>query len=262
MFQMPCPYSRGADTDRPGHARTTPITGGGRAVIVTMLFDLIAPVGMFYGLRAAVVGTYLALLASAAPPGLTAVAGLVRHRRLDRLGVVVMTMTLLSACVSLITGSPQFLLAKEGWITGLWGAWFLISLNGKRPLAFRFSRQLLEGRWTPGARAGASGNRAAASWDGLWDSVPRVRRIWRICTVMWGCALLVDAAIRVAMAYTLPIGLVPALSGALWPVTFIGLQVITNIYFYRAGLWSILHRHSTAADSAFTRTIRGKTPIP
>jgi hypothetical protein len=96
----------------------------------------------------------------------------------------------------------------------------------------------------------------------LWDSVPRFRRIWRICTVIWGCALLVDAAIRVAMAYTLPIGLVPALSGALWPVTFIGLQVITNIYFYRAGLWSILRRHSTVADSAFTRTIRGKTPIP
>jgi hypothetical protein len=262
MTSKACPNSRGADTDRPGPSRTTPIRGGERAVIITMLFDLIAPVGMFYGLRAAGVGTYLALLASAAPPGLTAVAGLVRHRRLDRLGVVVMTMMLLSTGVSLITGSPQFLLAKEGWITGLWGAWFLISLTGKRPLAFRFSRQLLEGRRIPGARARASENRAAASWDGLWDSVPRFRRIWRVCTVIWGCALLVDAAIRAAMAYTLPISLVPALSGALWPVTFIGLQVITNVYFYRAGLWSILRRHSTVADGAFTHTIRGKTPTP
>jgi len=56
----------------------------------------------------------------------------------------------------------------------------------------------------------------------------------------WGIALLVDAVIRVTMAYTLPVDLVPGLGGALWPVTFVVLQVITNVYFQRAGFWLIL----------------------
>jgi hypothetical protein len=42
------------------------------------------------------------------------------------------------------------------------------------------------------------------------------------------------------MAVALPVGVVPALGGALWPVTFVLLQVVTNIYFARAGFWRIL----------------------
>lgn len=38
------------------------------------------------------------------------------------------------------------------------------------------------------------------------------------------------------MALALPVGLVPALGGALWPVTFLVLQVVTNVYFTRSGL--------------------------
>ena len=59
-------------------------------------------------------------------------------------------------------------------------------------------------------------------------------------TVIWGVALLIDAAVRVAMAYTLPIDSVPGLSGALWIVTLVALQIITNIYFLRSGLWTVL----------------------
>ncbi len=42
------------------------------------------------------------------------------------------------------------------------------------------------------------------------------------------------------MAYTLPVNLVPGLGSALWPVMFVVLQVITNVYFARAGFWLIL----------------------
>ena len=87
-----------------------------------------------------------------------------------------------------------------------------------------------------GGMIGAPG----ASWDSLWEQVPRFRHIWRVATAIWGLALLIDAAIRVLMAYTLPIDLVPALGGALWPVTFIALQVVVNAYFQRAGFWRIL----------------------
>jgi len=42
------------------------------------------------------------------------------------------------------------------------------------------------------------------------------------------------------MAYTLTIGLVPALGAAPWAVTFVVLQVIINVYFARSGFWPSL----------------------
>jgi hypothetical protein len=68
--------------------------------------------------------------------------------------------------------------------------------------------------------------------------------------------LLADAAIRVLMSYTLPVNVVPALGGALWPVTFVILQVVTNIYYEVAGLNRLLgarwqHRQPWQRDASF-----------
>jgi hypothetical protein len=41
------------------------------------------------------------------------------------------------------------------------------------------------------------------SWDSLWQADAQFRRIWRISTVIWAAALLIDAVIRVVMAYSL-----------------------------------------------------------
>jgi hypothetical protein len=57
---------------------------------------------------------------------------------------------------------------------------------------------------------------------------------------MWGTGLLADAVARVIMSYTLPVAVVPGLGGALWPVTFVVLQVVTNIYYHFAGLNRLL----------------------
>jgi hypothetical protein len=48
------------------------------------------------------------------------------------------------------------------------------------------------------------------------------------------------------MAYALPVNVVPALGGALWPVTFVVLQIITNVYFMRLGFWRILRDGANA----------------
>jgi hypothetical protein len=59
------------------------------------------------------------------------------------------------------------------------------------------------------------------------------------------------------MSYTLPVGVVPGLGGVLWPVTFVLIQVVTNVYYHRAGLYRLLgapwedaHRKIPAAHSA------------
>ena len=232
----------------PGHERTREEPGrttgtrredGGRPPGIgrqlrALGLNLVAPVALYYGLRAVGVGIYPALIIGAVAPALGAVVKLIRREPLDFLGLFMLSMLLLGAGVALLSGSPRFLLAKDGWLTGVSGVWMLVSVRAQRPLTYLFARPLLEGVTV--RIAGAAG----ASWDSLWERVPRFRRIWRVATVIWGLALLVDAAIRVLMAYTLPIDLVPGLGGALWPVTFVVLQVITNVYFQRAGFWHIL----------------------
>lgn len=150
--------------------------------------------------------------------------------RLDTVSVLVLASFVVSIIASLIAHNPRFLLAKEGLITGAWGVWFLASLAAQRPAAFVFARPLMEGRRVF----------TADGWDVLWQSEPRFRRIWRTSSIIWGGALLMDAALRVAMSYSLPVHTVPALGGVLWLVTFVVIQVVTNIYYHRAGLYRIL----------------------
>ena len=42
------------------------------------------------------------------------------------------------------------------------------------------------------------------------------------------------------MAYALPVAVVPGLNTAQWVVMFLVIQLITNIYYTRAGLWRML----------------------
>ena len=49
---------------------------------------------------------------------------------------------------------------------------------------------------------------------------------------------------RLVMAWMPPMSFVPGLGDALWPVTFVILQVITNVYLARSGFWLILRGQS------------------
>ena len=202
----------------------------GRAQLGLALLDIGAPIGLYYGLRGAGVSNLVALGAGALVPAVGVVVQLVTRRRLDGVGGVVVISVLATIVLSLVTDDTRFLLARDGFITALWGGWFLATLRARRPAAFRLARPLMEGRRALGT----------ASWEQLWTDEPGFRRIWRVSTVIWGAGLLVDAVLRILMSYTLPVAVVPGLGGALWPVTFIAIQVVTNVYYHRAGLYRLL----------------------
>jgi hypothetical protein len=170
------------------------------AADLTVVLDLAAPIIVFYGLRWAGAGVFVALIAGAIAPTLSMLVKLTKDRRVDGLAVAVLGVLLLSAGVSLIDGSPQFLAAKDCVLTAAWGGWFFLSLRGARPLTFRFSRPLLEGRKVFDFRQRRWAPPSQESWDQVWQRSPRFRRIWTVTTVIWGVALLIDAAVRVAMA--------------------------------------------------------------
>jgi hypothetical protein len=218
--------------------------------LAALAIDVVAPVAVYYGARGLGASVWIALLAGGAVPAIGVLFSLVTRRRADTMGLLVVAALAVSTLLSLVSGSPRALLARDGLTTAAWAAYMYLSLLAARPATFVVSRPLLEGRRVFDYAARAWVRPAAVSWDDMWEQVPRFRRIWRVVTVIWGSAILADSIVRLVMAYALPIGVVPALGGALWPVTFIALQVATNIYFYRSGFWNILRTAPEARIAA------------
>jgi hypothetical protein len=226
-------------------------TGAGRPASLgrqagALVFDIAAPIALYYGLRAAGLPSLQALAIGAVIPAASAAWVVIRQRRANMVALLVLGTIAASLIISVISHSPRFLLAKDGLITSVWGIWFLASLGARRPAAFLFARPLMEGRRVFAVR----------DWDALWDAEPRFRRIWRVSTVIWGLALLADAVIRVVMAYTLPVDVVPGLGGALYPVTFVLIQIITNIYYQVAGLNRLLGARWLAGRDSARQDVR------
>jgi hypothetical protein len=217
-----------------------------------LVLDMVAPIAIYYGVRGLGGSIWLALIAGGVVPAAGVLFGLATRRGADAMGFLVLAALGASAAFSVVTGSPRALLARDGLLTGAWAAYMYLSLLARRPATFVISRPLLEGRRVFDQSSRRWVRPAARTWDDLWADVPQFRHIWTVCTVIWGTAILADAIIRITMAYTLPVNLVPALGGALWPVTFVLLQVITNVYFFQSGLWRILRDGASvsAADSA------------
>ncbi|TQF06991.1 hypothetical protein E6W39_38400 [Kitasatospora acidiphila] len=197
--------------------------------VLRVLADIGVPTAIYYGLRAAGVSIYLTLVIVAVLPAAVAVIRLLRYGKVEGLALYMMAVMLFSTAISLIDGSPRFLLARGAWLTGISGLWFIGSIWAARPLAFHYTRPLLEHRTRVVSIPG--------DWDELWERLPKFRRIWRVGSVLWGIALLADSAARVVMAYTLPPDLVPGLGNLLYGVTLLVMIVITNVYYIATGLY-------------------------
>lgn len=206
--------------------------------VVPLVTDLVVPLVVYYVLRAVGLDPLPALVLAGVPTVAFLVGQSIRHRKVDALGAFVLVLVVACVAVSLVTGSPRFLLAKSGAFTALIGLAFLASLLLSRPLPFTLARAMLQ-------RLPAGAGLHTDSWDVLWERSPWFRRVWRVDTVIWAAGLLADAAARVIMAYTLPVDVVPALAAGLWAVTFIALQVVQHGYFARAGLWRALREPPT-----------------
>jgi hypothetical protein len=199
------------------------------AQIAGALFDIVVPIVAYYALRAGHVGQLWALILSGVPTTAYLLFTIARKRRVDALGVFVLVVIAASVGLSFITGSPRFLLAKEGVFTAVIGGAFYVSLFRARPLSFVIGRALL-----------ARVTRGAAIWDELWQRDAGFRRRWRISAIIWGTGMVLDAAVRVLMSYTMPVDQVPALTGTLSIATLVVLQGIDQVQLRRGGVFAQL----------------------
>ncbi|MFD7663591.1 VC0807 family protein [Streptomyces sp. NPDC059788] len=212
--------------ESPGARRPTPSGGVFSRVL---LVHVIVPLALFYGLRWLGVNQYLALLAGALIPAAGAVRGIVAERRIGGLQIFMLGTMGLTVAMSFVTGSPRMLLVRNGWGMAAIGVWMLCTLLSRRPFLYEATRIVVD----------EDKQRALAA---NWDRYPAFRRMLWICSAFWGVACLVDSTVRVALAMTLPVDLVPVLDDVLLGVTVLAIlafqRCFGRAYLRRNGLRS------------------------
>jgi hypothetical protein len=171
-----------------------------RANVITVVFEVIVPMVLFYGLRAA------GVLVAAPYVGWT----VARNRRVDLVALFTLSVLVLSVVLGLLSDDPRTLAIREGWtaaLGGLFGLWMLVTVVVGKPA------QLTLGRTVAEVKRGAEG---AAAWAARWDTDARFRRGLRIDTAVWGTVLLANAVAHVVLVYTLPIDLISLVTTVEW----------------------------------------------
>ena len=180
-------------------------------MIPTLLFDVAMPIVAFNVLMHYGVSTLWALVAGGLFPAINNVRIWIKSRRLEPLGIIVMSFLVVGTAASLISGSVFFALIKESFLTATFGFICLGSLMAERPLMFYINRQFVAGddpvrlEW----------------WNGLWE-FPHFRAALRFVTAVWGIVYLIEAIARVGFALVMS----PAQVVALSPVMAFGVTIV------------------------------------
>ncbi|OIH82263.1 hypothetical protein BLJ79_20285 [Arthrobacter sp. UCD-GKA] len=191
-----------------------------------MVAAIAAPPLLFYLLRHAGLSIYVSLVVVAVATGLPALGSLARRGPKKHVIATYFSLASVAAVVlAFVPGSPQFLLARDALITAGTGIWFISTLRGARPLVYTLTKPVLEARFHwPGG------------WETHWEQAPRFRRMWRISTIMWGCGFLLDAVLRVVLAYSLEPDAVPAATTAMYLATNLVLILLSNVFYISSGM--------------------------
>ncbi|WP_433290961.1 VC0807 family protein [Pseudonocardia sp. CA-142604] len=181
-----------------------------RANVMTVVFEVVVPMALFYGLRAAGVSQWWALMAGVLVAAPYVVLTIVRNRRVDLPALVTLSVLVLSVVLGLLSDDPRTLAIREGWtaaLGGLFGVWMLVTVVVGRPAQLTLGRTIAE------IKRGAEG---AAAWAARWETDARFRRGLRINTAVWGAVLLANAVAHVVLVYTLPIDLISLVTTVVW----------------------------------------------
>ncbi|HEY0382004.1 MAG TPA: VC0807 family protein [Candidatus Elarobacter sp.] len=145
--------------------------------------------------------------------------GLVRARRVDPIVVLSLLALVAGLATSGLSGNAAFAVAKDSLFTTVFGLVFLGSLLTRRPLIFQLGRQYSTGNDPV----------AMADWDARWERA-LFRRTIRIMTAVWGCALLIEAVLRILAAFALPVATSTIVSPVLQVGIVGGLFLWTSTY--------------------------------
>jgi len=158
------------------------------------VFDIVGPLVAYSLLRSAGQSAVTALVLSGALPALGVILGLIRRRRVDAIGVLVLAGIAVGTVLGLLSGDPRLVLVEGSVPTAVFGLLCLGSLWAHRPLIYRFAVEFI-GADTPKGR----------DFEALWR-YEGFRHTFRLFTVVWGITYLAEAAARVIIVETTSTG--------------------------------------------------------
>ncbi|RSS44669.1 VC0807 family protein [Streptomyces sp. WAC08241] len=224
---------------RPG----PPARSGGAAAIgwaLTIGLNVVAPI-LTYDTLTEDHGwsEFGALLVSGVWPVLDSAVMVAWRRKVDEFAVVSLVFLVITAVVSLVGAhTARALLIKDSGVTGLFGLLCLATLLAPRPLMFYFGRKFA----TDGTPE------SAAWWNGLWQ-FDGFRSTMRTITLVWGVGYLVEALVRIVLAYALSTSAMVVLSPVLIYAT-LGALALWTAWFSRRRAAEGARRQAAAEAAA------------
>ena len=210
-----------------------------KQMIPTLVFDVAMPIVAFNVLTRYGVATLWALVAGGLFPAINNLRVWAKSRRLEPLGIIVVTFLAIGTATSLVSGSVFFALIRESFLTATFGFICLGSLLAERPLMFYIGRQFTVGE-DPAK---------IADFNTLWQ-YPRARHTFRVMTLVWALGWMGEFALRVLMVWKLSIPEVLAMSPFVFNGITIGLIAWTIAYTRRQR-----QRGAEAATAANAKSI-------
>ena len=150
-------------------------------LIPILIFDVAGPLAVYYGARSAGLSTVVALMLSGVLPAVRVIVTVLRHRRLDAIGTLVLSGIALGTFTGVVTGSARLYLLDGLVPTVVLGVVCLASLLSSRPMMFRIALETM----------GEQSSKGQAFAD-MWRHY-EFRRMFRVITVVWGVMFLIES---------------------------------------------------------------------
>src|ERR1700722_12903402 len=148
-------------------------------------------------------GAVPALVLSGVFPAVGVIIGVIRHRRADAVGVLVLAGIVVGAVLGLVSQNPKLVLDEGSVSTAVFGLICLGSLATDKPMMYRFALEFM----------GPDTERGREFAD--LRQYKEFRRAFVVITVVWGTAYLVEAAVRVLIVQEASAGTALAVSKVL-----------------------------------------------
>jgi hypothetical protein len=151
------------------------------------VFDIGGPLLAYNLLRSAGLSSVVALVLSGVVTAVGVIIGIVRHRRVDAVGVLVLAGIAVGAILGLVSRNPKLVLDEGSVGTGVFGLLCFGSLLREKPLMYSMALEFI-------GPDSAQGREFTHLWQ-YWE----FRHTFRVITCVWGGGYLIEAAIRVVI---------------------------------------------------------------
>ena len=159
---------------------------------------------------------FVSLLVGTAVAFVRAAYVIIRRREVDAFAIFMIITFGIGLVLTVFTGSPRFLLAKDSISTGVSGVVFAVTLMFGKPMMYYFAQ-----------RFGATSAAEREEWALLYPTHSGFRSFFRRLTLVWAIAFLVEATLKLVLVLTLPVAVMAPLVPFFTPILISGMVIWT-----------------------------------